>query len=59
MPFSQQLFAVILNHSLNPIQFNATESSAPLQPRGIEPELGAAPVALDVNMRRFVAVARI
>jgi hypothetical protein len=50
---------VFFNQPLNPIKFNTSEASALLQSHRFEPELGFAPVALDVNMRRFVTVTRV
>jgi hypothetical protein len=48
---------VIFDQPLNSIEFNSTKPAALLQPHRIDPELGVAPVALDMNKRRRVTVA--
>jgi len=59
MPCSQKQFAVFFNQPLNPVQLNATKSAAVLQPYRVGPKFRIAPVALDVNVWRLVAVARV
>jgi hypothetical protein len=50
---------VLFNQPLNPIEFNTTKPAALLQPHRVEPEFRVAPVALDMDVRRLIAVARV
>src|SRR5262249_37802265 len=59
MPALQQRRLVLLDQLPDAVNFLAAETVAALQPHRIEPELGLAVVALDVDVRRPAAVAGI
>jgi hypothetical protein len=50
---------MVLNDFLEPIEFLAGEPPASIQANRIELELGLAVIMLDMNVRRFVPVARV
>jgi hypothetical protein len=50
---------MLANEAGDPAKLCPIESSAASEPHGVEPELGNALVPLDVDMRRFVTIARI
>jgi hypothetical protein len=59
MPTPQQLLLFVLHQSLDPTDLGAPETATISQPNLIKPELRSVLVALDVNVRRFFAVASI
>jgi hypothetical protein len=50
---------VLLDQALNPTNLNRPEAAAALEANGAEPELGGILVALDVDVRRLLRVARV
>jgi hypothetical protein len=49
----------LLDQTLNPTNLNRPEAAAALEANAAEPKLGDVVIALDVNMRRFLGVARV
>jgi hypothetical protein len=47
------------NQSMNPLNLSSAETNTPLQSNWVEPELRQMILPLDVDMRRFLAVARV
>jgi hypothetical protein len=50
---------MLVDQALNPTHLNWPEAAAAVKADRAEPELGSVLVALDVNMRRFVRIARV
>ena len=59
IPRLQQLALVRFNQFLYPVDVFAPNAVTALQSNRIEPELGLAVVALDVDVRRFVSITRV
>ena len=49
---------VLMDHENDTCNLAARKAAAVLKPDGIEPDLGAIGVALDVNVRRLSAITR-
>jgi hypothetical protein len=57
IPTLQQFLLVLLNYLAKPIDFLAAETTAALQPHGIEPKLRFTLVPLDMDVRRLGPIA--
>src|SRR5437667_4348118 len=59
IPTVQQLLPILLDQSLLLIQFVTTKTAAQRQSNRVQPELCLVPLALHVNVRRFIPIARV
>ncbi len=59
IPALEQVFSVLLYESLDSIDLGSGEPVTPAESHRRQPELCLAVIAFDVDMRRFVSVARI
>src|SRR5919108_557053 len=59
IPTPQQIFPILLNHSLYAVDLSPAEAAAVLQPHGVKPELGLVVVPFDVDVWRLVRVTSI
>lgn len=50
---------MLFDQSVQPINFFATEAAAILQSNRLQPKLGEVVIALDMHMRRLIAITRI
>jgi hypothetical protein len=57
MPILQQLFVMLFNYPAQPIDFLPAEAVTTLQTNWVEPKLGLAVIALNVDVWRFTAIA--
>ncbi len=59
IPILKQLFAVLLYESFDSIDFSPAEAVTSGESRRTQPELCLAGISFDVDMRRFITVARV